>query len=290
MTSAEQPSPRISPFVYPKEYVLPARPSAAGQAVADAHRQTGFLLAGDVALFEQGMNLELRIVADSRAAQYRTPALAALLGLWSRSFAYRADVCLLATRGSYVSCLPLLRAAADCVGAQRGLASDGCQEFIDWLATAFGQDREHAALEIGLGRYRSGAILAADERLGQAYRAVTELTMTHFGATLLQTAPEASQEKVTIAFGESGFHLGWAQLIFGWLLTLTDAQLEASAGARDVLAVSGDVEVEARRFSEAVAGALAREDRCRLEEVDNARFLISNFRCLAGAVPRRILL
>ena len=290
MLSRDQPGPRIAPFTYPKEYVLPARPSAASQAVADAHRQTGFLLAEDLDLFERGMNLELRIVVDSRAAQYRTPALASLLSLWSRSFSCRADVCLLATRGSYVSGFPLLRAAADCIGAQSALAGDDRQEFIDWLATAFGQDREHAAVEIELGRYRSGAMLAADERLGKAYRAATELTMTHFGPTLLQTAPEADQEKVPIAFGEGGFHLGWAQLIFGWLLTLTEAQLEAAVGARDVFAVSGDVEAEVRRFSEAVEGTLAREDRCRLEEVDSFRFLISNFRRLAGAAPRRVLL
>ena len=289
MTS-DQPGPRISPFSYPKEYVLPGRPSTASQAVADAYRQTSFLLAEDLALFERGMNLELRVVGDSRAAHYRTPALAALLSLWSRSFACRADVCLVAARGSYVSCLPLLRAAADCVGAQRALAGDDRQEFIDWLATAFGQDREHAALKIELGRYRSGATLATDERLGKVYRAVTELTMTHFGATLLQAAPEAGQEKVSIAFGEGGFHLGWAQLTFGWLLTLTEAQIEASVSARDVFAVSADVEAEVRRFSEAARGALAREDRCRLEEVDNCRFLLRNFRRLAGDAARRILL
>jgi hypothetical protein len=236
------------------------------------------------------MNLELHLVAGFRAGHYRTPALAALLGLWSRSFAYRGDVCSMATRGSYVSCLPLLRAAADCIAAQEGLAGDDRQEFLEWLATAIRQHKEHAALEIELGRYRSAAALAADQRLGATYRVLTELSMTHFGATVLQVAPECDQEKLSIAFGEGGFHLGWAQLIFGWLLALTGTQLETAAGAESPFAVSEEVAAEIARLSAEMEGVLTREDRCQVEEVDDGRFLLHSFRRQAGSAPRRILL
>jgi hypothetical protein len=288
--SAEEPGPRVSPFTFPQRYDLPERPAGGPAAAADAHRQTGFLLADDLALFQRGMNLELRLVADSRASRYRTPALAALLGLWSRSFVYRADVCSLATRGSYVSCPPVLRVAADCIAAQKGLAGDDRQEFIEWLATAIRQNREHAALEIELGRYRSGAMLAADQRLGAIYRVLTELSMTHFGVTLLQVAPESDQEKLSIAFGEGGFHLGWAQLIFGWLLALTAAQLETAASSEGPFAVSEEMTAELGRLSEEIEAGLARGDRCRVEEVDDGRLLIHDFRRQAGGAPRRILL
>jgi hypothetical protein len=78
---------RIAPFLFPQRYELPLGPAQA------APREVRFLLGEDLALFDRGMNLELGIVRESRASRYRTPALAALLGLWSRSFSYRADGC-----------------------------------------------------------------------------------------------------------------------------------------------------------------------------------------------------
>jgi hypothetical protein len=279
---SERPSQRVSPFTYPQRYELPLGPSEA------IPREARFLLGEDLALFERGMNMELRIAMDSRASHYRTHALAALLGLWARSFVYRADACSLTVRGGYVSSIPLLRAACDCIGAQRGVAGD-LREFTAWLST-MSQDREHAALELGLGRYRSGSMLATDDRLGSLYRAVTELSMTHFGSTLLEVAPESDLQKIDIGFADSSFHLGWAQLIIGWLLELTRAQVETVAAAESVLAVSAQVKHELAELSSEVEKALRKPDRCRVEELDGGRYLFHSFRRQPGGAPRRLLL
>jgi hypothetical protein len=280
---SEQPPQRVSPFTFPPRYDLPFGPSEG------ALREARFLLGDDLALFDRGMNLELRIVMDCRAGRYRTHALAALLGLWSRSFAYRADACSLTVRGCYVSSVPLLRAACDCIGAQRGLTSGGTDEFTAWLA-AMAQSREHAALDIGLGRYRAGSMLAADDRLGALYRTVTDLSMTHFGSTLLQAAPESDLQRIDIGFADAGFHLGWAQLIAGWLLQLTRAQVETAAAAGDVFAVSAQVKDELANLSSEVEKALGKPDRCRVEELEGGRYLFHNFRRQPGGAPRRLLL
>jgi hypothetical protein len=246
-------------------------------------------LGDDLALLEKGLNLELRIVMDSRAGPHRTHALAALLSLWSRSFAYRADACDLTVRASYVSCLPVLRAACDCIGAQRALVNGGQDEFTAWLA-AWGQSREHAALDVGLGRYRAGSILAGDERLGETYRVLTDLSMTHFGSTLLQVAPESDVERIGIAFADASFHLGWAQLIAGWLLVLLGAQLETAVAAGDVFAVSTECRTGLASLSSEIEKTLVKPDRCRVEELENGRYLFNNFRRQAGGAPRRVLL
>jgi hypothetical protein len=235
------------------------------------------------------MNLEISIVMASRGGRYRTHALAALLGLWSRSFAYRADACSLVVRGGYVSSIPLLRTACDCIGAQRGLASGGLDEFTAWLA-AMGQSREHSALDVGLGRYRAGSVLAADERLGGLYRAVTDLSMTHFGSTLLQVAPESDLERISIAFADSSFHLGWAQLLTGWLLLLVQAQVETALATGDVFAVSPEAQDELSGLSSEIEKALGKTDRCRMEELADGRYLLHNFRRHPGGAPRRLVL
>jgi hypothetical protein len=235
------------------------------------------------------MNLELLIVRESRASRYRTNALAALLSLWSRSFSYRADACSLLVRGGYVSCLPLLRAACDCIGAQRGLAEGGAQEFTEWL-DSMGQSREHAALELGLGRYRAGSRLSADDRLGAPYRVLTDLSMTHFGSTIFQVAPETDLQKIRIGFADTSFHLGWGQLILGWLLVLVSAQLQTAVEAGDTFAVSPEARSQLTGLSSEVEKALAQADRCRVEELGDGGYLFHNVRRQPGGAPQRLLL
>jgi hypothetical protein len=280
---SDGPPQRVSPFTFPQRYELPLGPSEG------APREARFLLGEELALFEKGMNLELRIVTDSRAGRYRTHALAALLGLWSRSFHYRADACSLMLRGRCVSCIPLLRAACDCIGAQRGLVSGEMDKFTAWLADMT-QSREHAALDIGLGRYRSGSELAGDDRLAALYRALSDLSMTHFGSTLLQVAPESDLQKIGIGFGDSSFHLGWGQLIGGWLLALVGAQLHTAVAAGDVFAVSPEAKEELTGLSAEVEKALAKPDRCWVEDVGDGRYLFHNVRRQPGTAPRRLLL
>ena len=284
---SDRPPVRIARFALRERYDLPGRPAVAPPAEQDAHRQTHFLLSSDLSLFERAMNLQLAIVAAS--ARRRRPETAALLGLWSRTFSYLSDACVLLSRASYTSCPPLLRAACDCIAAQRSLMADGFGEYEEWLAGALGKDREHGASYIDLGRYRAGSVLAQDERLGSAYRFLTDLTMPHFGSTVLQTGPDSSGQKLALAFADSAFHLGWAELIAGWLLALTDAQMETALGTEE-LERSGELGEDAARLRREIEEALANPRRCRAEEVPDGRRLIHNFRRAVSAAPKRVLL
>src|SRR3989304_4755326 len=170
-----RPKLRLALTAFPERYVLPGRPAAAAPVVQDAYRQTLFLLGGDLAVFERAMNLQLQIVGAN--ARLRTPQAAALFAFWSRTFTHLADACALMGLGSYASCPPLLRTACDSIAAQRSLLADGFAEYEQWLPGAISQDREHVALAIDLGRFRAGSVLAQDQRLGSAYRLLTDLCM-----------------------------------------------------------------------------------------------------------------
>lgn len=277
---------RLGPIAFPQRWEVPPRPATGPAAVLDTYRQTRFLLAEDLDLLQRSMNLQLAIVAAS--ARLRTPQALAMLGLWSRAFAYLSGACDLLARGSYASCIPLLRAACDSIAAQRALTADGFREFTAWLARAVSQEREHTALAIELGRFRAASVLAEEERLAFVYRVASELSMPHFGATVLQTGPETGLQRFALAFAEGAFHLGWAELILGWLLTLADVQLESAAGC-GALAVPGDAYREYGRLRGEIQALLASVRRCRVEEVDDG-YLFRNFRRTASSTPRRILL
>jgi hypothetical protein len=280
-------APKIAPFALPERYELPGRPAGALPAVQDAHRQTQFLLSSDLALFERAMNLQLAAV--SAIAKRRTPGTAALVGFRSRTFSCLSDACMLLTRGSYTSCPPLLRAACDCIAAQRSLLEDGFDEYHEWLASALGTDREHAASYIDLGRYRAASALAQDERLGNAYRFLTDLTMPHFGGTLFQTGPGSTQQRLTLLFADNTFHLGWAELITGWLLLLAGSQVDTPLRI-GVPIPSGQLEENVVRLRMEVDEALASSKRCRAEELPDGRRLIHNFRRAVSGTPKRVIL
>ena len=280
------PSPKIAPYTFPERYELAGRPTDASPTVQDAHRQSQFLLVPDLSLFERAMNLQLAIVAAS--AKKRNPETAALLGFWSRTFAYLSDASMLLSRASYTACPPLLRAACDCIAAQRSLLAEGFAEYNQWLATALEKDREHAASRIEMGRYRAGSVLADDERLGIAYRLLTDLAMPHFGSTVLQTAPDSNQQKLALTFADNLFHLGWAELIVGWLLLLADAQIETALAATEFEA--GDaLREDAARLQKEMSQALASSRRCRVEELGDGQRLIHNFRRTVSGAPKRVL-
>lgn len=281
-----QPGPRPVLTVPPERYALPPRPAGASALVQDAYRQTTFLLAEDLALFERAMNLQLRLAAPY--AKNRTRETAALFALWSKAYCHLADASELLCRASYLSCAPILRSACDCIAAQRSLMANGFEEYQEWLPLAVTQDRRRAALRVSIGRFRAGSVLAQDERLGLTYRVLTDLSMPHFGSTLLQTAPEANAQKAAITFGERAFHLGWAELVAGWLLLLANAQAQTAAGWGQALASTEDLEAQSALQRE-IDAALANPRRCYVEDDDGA-FLIHNFRRTAASAPRRIVL
>jgi len=271
---------------FPERYALPSRPSAASPTIQDAFRQTQFMLSADLDLFERVMNLQLQILSAN--SKLRSPEAAALLAFWSRAFTHSADACTLMSLGSYSSCAPVLRAACDCIAAQHSLLAEGFSEYHAWLEGALSLDRERAAMAFDLGRFRAGSALAEDEQLSSVYRLLTDLSMPHFGSTALQVAPDSNLQKLAISFSDSAFHLGWAELIAGWLLILADAQLTTVVSSR-VVAVEHAALAVYQSLSREIADALASRRRCYVEEVGR-RFLLHNYRRTAAGSPKRVLL
>jgi len=284
---------RVSPIFSPEEYVLPARPAGAPAAVLDAFRQTQFLLGADLDLFAEAMNLQLRLVKDAYPSRYRSHSLAAMMALWSRAYVYLGDALALLTRASYPSTLPLVCAACEVIAAAEGLRAGEMAEHHRWLAGTLRPNETFKAFEFELGRYFSGETLASDPVLRSVYRPASDLSRPSFGATLLQVAPESSQSRVAITFADASFHLGWAELARGWLLALAARQLRVIVDARDVFPVSDERRSAYESLQRGVDAALARADRCRVEEVEEGngrRYLVHGFRRKSGTPPKKVLL
>jgi hypothetical protein len=293
MNQPPRPTQRVSAVPLPDRYEPPAKPAGASPAVQDAYRQTSFLLGEDLRLFAEGMELQLRILRDASPSAFRTHPYAALLGLWSRTFSALSDTCLLATRGSYASCPTLVRAACEYVAAQHQLHAGEVEQFLDWLAANLRPNEPHKAFEFGLGRYFAGEVLAADERLRAVYRPASELGRPNFGATLLAAGPESNNQRLALSFADPSFHLGWAELVFGWLLALAERQLAVAVHAKGTFPIHEDTHRAYADFARRVDAALARPDRCRVEEVEedqSRRYLVHNFRRAPSGAAKRILL
>ena len=292
MTNPPTPLIRVSSIPFPDAYSLPDKPSASGPAL-EAFRQSGFVLGSDLALFEEGMNLQLKIVRDASSSRFRKHPYAALMGLWSRTFSALADGCALATRGSYGSCAPLVRSACEFIAAQHQLHAAEMELFIEWLATNFTPNVEHKAFEFGLGRYFAGGTLADDVKLRRVYRPASELGRPSFGATTLLIGPESNNRRLALTFADSSFHVGWAELTLGWLLALCERQLAVAVHAKGTFAIHDDTHAAYRAFAERVEQALSRADRCSIEEIEEGqykRYLAHNVRRAAGSAPKKILL
>lgn len=288
-----EPAHRVAPPRPPEAYELPSRPEHAPPAVQDSFRQTFFLLGNDLRLFAEGMNLQLAIVRATRPTPQQRHALAAMTGLWSRVYLYCADACTLLTQGSYVACLPLVRAACECLAAEAQLHANEMAQFLEWLTRTLRPDEQHKAFEFEMGRYFAGETLASDPKLRVIYRAASELGRPNFGATFLQIGPESNNLKLALTFADRAFHAAWAELIMGWLLVLCERQLRLAVEASDVFVVSPEVREQCEQFGRRVNETLAGSLRCRIEEIDedgHKRFLISNFRRSTGAAPKKVLL
>jgi hypothetical protein len=289
--------PRIARVRGPESYNLPARPpESAGAAALDAYRQTRFLLGNDLDLFADLADLQLALLRDANPAQssrYRTPELAAITALWSRSYLYLTDALLLTTRGSYATAVPLVRAAAEVIAAQEGLRAGEMPLFRQWLAATLKPDVKFKALEFELGRYFAGEVLAGDDVLRSVYRPAAELSRPAFGAGLLQVGPESNDNRLAITFADASFHLGWAELTLGWLLALADKQVEVILRANEIFPASEERRPAFDALHRRVSDSLGRGDRCHIEEVPDGsdlRYLVHNFRRASGAAPKRVLL
>jgi hypothetical protein len=279
--------------VFPKSWELPSRPDDSNASALDAFRQTDFQLKPDLRLLHQAMNLQLRAVGDAYPSKFRTQPAAVTQLYWSRFFHYLGDAALLISRGSYVGVPPLVRTACECFSAAVQAGGDEIEDWLAFLSSALKPNERFRATEVGRGSYHAGGTLAANEGLGLVYRTSTELARPHFGATVVQVAPESNMQKLAVLFADQAFHFGWAQLELGWLIRLAALMLEHVVASRSVLGTTDETAAEIAAFTARADQVLAAADRCRIEEVDDdgeRRFLIGNFRRQSGGAPRKLLL
>jgi hypothetical protein len=130
--------------------------------------------------------------------------------------------------------------------------------------------------------------------LGSVFRPSGDLARVHFGATLLQVGPESNNTRLAIAFADTSFHLAWAELVLGWLVALATRQVRVIVDSADaIFPVSDEVRASYEDLQRRVNATLARDDRCTLSEVQDGndrRYLISNFRRASSGAPKKILL
>jgi hypothetical protein len=286
------PPPRVSPpRVFPA-VTRAGKPPADGAGSPDAYRQTGFVLGADLELTIRGLELEADIASASAAAKYRSQPMVAAMGLWSRSWLARLEAMHAAEWGSYSAAISLVRSAADSMAAEIYLLQTGAVEWQDWLvAGGIALAPDVHATEYRLHAFRAAEVLAAHELLGPIYRVTMDLSMPHFGATLLLAGSDSTPDRVLMTFGDRDFHLGLAELVFGWLELLSVAQLEALEAASGVFApASGEAQPHFRAEARALAGS---GSRCRVESIERdgeRRYLVQNWRRTPGGAATRVLL
>lgn len=285
-------TPRVSPpRVFPSA-TRAAKPPMQAEGAADAYRQLGFVLGADVDLVLQGLELEAAIANASSGAKFRSQGMVAVVSQWSRSWLTRLQALHAVDWGNYTAALPLARAAADYSAASIAMLNAPA-EWEEWIAgRAVLPAHEDHATAIDLHGFRSAETLAVNPALGLIYRVASDLSLPHFGATLLVTAAESSPERTMVTFGDRDFHFAMAELCLGWLSELSSVQLSAALEQPGrALAVADEAAL--RAYAGAVAKSLARADRCRVEIVERdgeSRYLINNWRRAQGAAPKRILL
>ena len=287
------PPQRVSGMRVPDDWALPGKPASLSATAEDAWRQTGFLLADDLRLIEASLNLQLEIVATGYTPAARTMRMAAFASLWSRAFSCASDATGLARRGAYQSALPLIRQAAEHIAAQAQLG-DELDEFRVWAHRAYARHPESRSEEVGLGHYFAGESIAADEHLRLIYRAASNFGRPNFGPTALFVANEASHARYPLNFADEAFHLGWAQLLPGWVLRLGTRQLHFALHARDLFPAPPEVRERVVAHVHNAEAHLADDTRCTLEEYVDAegrrRHLLVNFRRMPSDAPKRVLL
>lgn len=296
VTMPPHPSPgqRVSAIPLPEAYALPGKPDdAAGPAAADAYRQTQFVLGGDLKLFAEGMNLQIRLLNDSSHSKYRTHVYGAVVSGWSRAYAAMADACLLITRGSYGSVPGLVRSACELIAVEHQVKAEEFGEYVGWLISHLKPDEERKAFDAGLGHFFAGTTIAADHELRIVYRAASDLGRPNFGATLLLTGPESNNLRLAYTFADRSFHHAWAEIEFGWLLRLCERQLAVAGHMRDVFNVTDDTHRDIAAYARRAQELLSNPIRARLEEVEDGnlkRWLVHNFRRQPSGAPKKWLL
>ncbi len=296
-----EPPQRVSGMRVPEAWTLLGKPPELPADADDAWRQTGFVLAEDLRLLSANLDLQVRLAATGYTLSARTMRMASIASLWSRALVTTSDAAHLTRLGSYQSALGLVRQVAELVAAERGLASDPAawEAFKAWAHRGYATHTATRSDEVGLGHYFAGEVIASDAALRVIYRGASDLARPNFGASALFTANEASRQKYPLVFGDRAFHLGWAELILGWLLHLGTAQLHFALHATTLFPAPPELReavVNHLRVAEhhAISTASGDAPRSRLEEyVDEdgrRRHLLTDFRRRTGDAAKRILL
>lgn len=282
--------PRVAPpRIFPSASRA-ARP-AADSPGADAHRQSGFVLGDDIDLVVSGLNLEGAVAEASSASKYRKQPMAAGLGLWSRSWLSRLQALHAAESGNYGAAITLVRAAADFQAAELLVHETDAAEWMEWLEEpAIAVEPAHHATLYRLHPFRAAEILARHETLAAVYRASSDLSMPHFGATLLLAASDSTPDRVLVAFGDRDFHQGLAEIAFGWLLALGMVKAERLLADPAPYHVPEPGPLEA--WLPRARGRIDARERCRILALDEPeyRYVVENWRRAPGGATRRILL
>ncbi|MBE7519310.1 MAG: hypothetical protein HS107_08690 [Thermoflexaceae bacterium] len=282
--------PRVAPpRVFPVAGHAPKPPTG---GPADAHRQTSFVLGADAELVVEGLTLEGAVAQAATGARLRTQQLASALGLWSRAWLCRLEALHALEGGNYAAAVTLIRSATDFQAAQIYLLRQGAAEWLMWLEQGgIALAPEEHATEYRLHAFRAAEVLAAHPILGPLYRMVMDLSMPHFGATLMLAGSESTPGRVAITFGDRDFHLGLAELCLGWLLQLHVAQAHTLVEHAEVFGVTTPAALE--DMARQSAAAAARDGRCTMEAVEREgikRYLVHNWRRRPGSASSKLLL
>ena len=287
------PPQRVSGMRVLAGWTLPGKPPDLTSTAEDAWRQTGFLLGADLRLITANLDLQARLAATGAAPTARTMTMAGFASLWSRAFLSTSDAAGLVRRGGYQSALPLIRQAVEHIAAQAQLGDD-LDTYRAWTHTAYGRHAATRSEEIGLGHFFGGEAIARDPVLRLIYRAASDLGRPNFGPTALFVAGEGSHARYPLIFADEAFHVGWAQLLLGWLLEAGARQLHLALHLPQHFPATPELRQEAAGHVRELEAHLADESRCRLEEAEDEagrrRHLLTGFRRQPGDAPRRLLL
>jgi hypothetical protein len=283
---------RVSPpRVFPRA-TRSAKPPIDAAGSADAYRQTSFVLGAAVDLVVRGLNLEGAVAEASSGAKHRNQVMASALGLWSRSWLARLEALHAMEWGNYVAAIALIRAATDYAASELYVLGQDAAEWKEWLDQGgIALAPEQHATEYRLHAFRAAEVLAAHAILGPIYRTTMDLSMPHFGSTLLVAGSDSTPERVLMTFGDRDFHLGLAEIVAGWLLLLSVAELEAAQAHPAAFGQPEGQDIDA--FVAAARLAAVNPEWCRVEPAEvgfEKRYLVQNWRRQPGAAQKRILM
>jgi len=267
--------------VLKEQWKLPGKPADLSTAAADSWRQTNFNFAEEIKLIENGLNLEARFSASAYTLSARNMDMAGFATLWSRSFLTCSDITTLIRRGGYQSAMPLIRQAVELIGAQWGLTSE-IDTWRRWTHEAFNQESDSRAIEQKVGHYFSGESIASDPNLRIIYKAASDFGRPNFGPSALFVANGANRVRYPLIFADQAFHIGWAELIFSWLMMLNRKQLHLSMRIPNFFPIDAKNKHQIIEHIQLIEEYLSDDQKCRIEEYEDKagrpRHLMINFR------------